>query len=327
MGFNREDLAIVKEEFRRKNIRAKDMATARLQELEATIPGFREIERGFSEIGERLIKNALDILSTEQEKAEKVAQLVREREAPSEARDRILVEHGYPVDYTAPAYECKKCNDSGFVGVNMCECMRMELVKRGYESSGLGGLIETQSFDTFLLKYYPEGEARDGMARVLNACVEYAKGFNAANSGNILFIGGTGLGKTHLSTSIAKVVIERGYNVIYESAQNIFAEFEAEHYGRKRDYSTSASRYMECELLIIDDLGTEMPSQFNVSCLYNLVNTRLNRRLPMIISSNITEYNEFKKRYTDRLSSRFFGEFKVFNIVGKDIRSLKLMGQ
>ncbi|MBR2459638.1 MAG: ATP-binding protein [Clostridia bacterium] len=326
MGFNQEDLALIKEEFRRKNLRAKDEATQRLNELKANIPGFREIENGFADIGQGMLSCALDATLNEEGKAARLAQLDAQRQELSERRDKLLTAHGYPLDYTAPRYACKRCNDTGFAGVYMCDCMRRELVKKGYESSGLGGLIDTQNFESFSLRYYQEGEQRDNMARVLSACRKYADEFDPASSGNVLFTGGTGLGKTHLSTSIAKVVIEGGNNVVYESAQNIFNDFEAEHYGRRAERGELTGKYLECDLLIIDDLGTEMPTNFNISCLYNLVNTRLNRRLPMVINSNITEPAEFSKRYTDRISSRFFGEFKVFRIVGRDIRSLKLLG-
>ena len=148
-------------------------------------------------------------------------------------RKRIIVSLGYPEDYTEPKYSWTVCNDTGFSGVNMCTCMRRELIKRGYQNSGIGGLVDTQSFDTFSLIYYTEGEQRDYMASVLRACRDYAENFNVATSGNVLFIGGTGLGKTHLSTSIARVVIEKGNNVVYESAQNIFSDFETEHFSSK----------------------------------------------------------------------------------------------
>ena len=324
MGFNRDDIALVKEEIRRKNIKAKDEATARLHALEASVPGFRELERGFSDIGAKVIACAVDRSMTTEQREKYLADLDEKRAYLSEERKRLLTLHGYPLDYTEPKYSCSICKDTGYSGVNMCSCMRKELIKRGYESSGIGGLIDTQSFETFSLEYYREGEQRDYMASVLRACREYAEGFDVTTAGHILFIGGTGLGKTHLSTSIARVVIEKGNNVVYESAQNIFSDFETEHFSNKYSKGELSGKYMECDLLIMDDLGTEMASQFNQSCLYNLINTRLNRRLPMIVSSNITDPAEIRKRYTDRLSSRFFGEFKVFNPVGTDIRSQKL---
>lgn len=324
MGFNRDDIALVKEEIRRKNIKAKGEAQERRRELEISIPGFAEVERGFSEIGAKVIACSVDHSMSPERRAEYLAELDEKREALSAERNRLLTAHGYPVDYTAPKYSCAACNDTGFVGVNMCACMRKELIKRGYQNSGIGGLVDTQSFGTFSLEYYAEGEQREYMSSVLNACREYAEGFDVAASGHILFIGGTGLGKTHLSTSIARVVIEKGYNVVYESAQNVFSDFETEHFSNKYVKGELSDRYMECDLLIMDDLGTEMASQFNQACLYNIINTRLNRRLPMIVSTNITDPAEIRKRYTDRLSSRFFGEFRVFNPKGTDIRSQKL---
>jgi DNA replication protein DnaC len=271
-----------------------------------------------------MIACAVDRTMNAEQRAEYLAELETKRKALSEKRACLLAENGYPADYTDPKYSCTLCNDTGYVEVNMCACMRKELIRRGYVSAGIGGLIDTQSFDSFSLEYYAVGEQRDYMESVLRACKEYAESFNTATSGHILFIGGTGLGKTHLSTSIARVVIEKGNNVVYESAQNIFSDFETEHFSNKYAKGELSARYMECDLLIMDDLGTEMASQFNQACLYNIINTRLNRRLPMIVSSNITDPTELRKRYTDRLYSRFFGEFSVFNPKGVDIRSQKL---
>lgn len=323
MGFNKENLAEVKERFRRKNLRAKDEATARLVELERSIPEFYRVEQGFAELGARLLAVNTDLSLSVQERRERIARIDTEREALSEERRYLLQEHGYPLDYTAPIFECNKCHDTGFVNSDMCSCMRRELVKMGYESSGLGALIRTQSFDSFSLAYYAQGEQRDNMARTLSVCRAYAESFSKG-VGNILFLGGTGLGKTHLSTSIAKVVIEKGNDVVYETAQNILGDFESEQFGMKYERGELTSRYMDCDLLLIDDLGTEISTQFTVSALYNLVNTRLNRQLPMLISSNISDPTQLRERYTDRIVSRLFGEFKVFVFSGKDIRTQKL---
>ena len=252
MGFNRDDIALVKEEIRRKNIKAKDDATARLHKLEAEIPGFREVERGFSEIGAKVIACAVDRAMSSEQREKYLADLDEKRAKLSEERKRLLILHGYPLDYTEPKYSCTVCNDTGYKNFSMCTCMRRELIKRGYQNSGIGGLVDTQSFDTFSLIYYTEGEQRDYMASVLRACRDYAENFNVATSGNILFIGGTGLGKTHLSTSIARVVIENGNNVVYETAQNIFYDFETEHFNNKYMKGELSGKYMECDLLIID---------------------------------------------------------------------------
>ena len=205
----------------------------------------------------------------------------------------------------------------------MCKCMRRALTLAGYESSGVLKLIGKQNFDTFDLTYY-EGAEKTNMERILDRAKRYAAGFDGKHMRNLLFIGTTGLGKTHLSSAIAKEVVEGGFDVVYESAQKIFSDFEAEKFGRAAAGENRTERYLACDLLIIDDLGTEMQSQFTVSCLYNLVNTRLISEKSMIISTNIRK-EELLAKYTDRITSRLFGEFEICVFAGKDIRSQKLM--
>ena len=140
-----------------------------------------------------------------------------------------------------------------------------------------------------------------------------------------MFYGTTGLGKTHLSTAIAKEVIDRGFDVVYTTAQDMFEAFEGVKFSR--NYSSSqdnqTDKFFECDLLIIDDLGTEFSNQFTVSCLYNLINTRINSEKPMIINTNLNQ-NDLRERYADRITSRLFGEFSVMCFFGKDIRLKKL---
>ena len=154
-------------------------------------------------------------------------------------------------------------------------------------------------------------------------CRDYAENFKPGASRNLLFIGNTGLGKTHLSTAIAKKVIEGGCDVVYDTAQNIFADFEIEHFSRNRDEEDRTSRYFDCDLLIIDDLGSEMSNQFTVSVLYLLINTRLNRGLSTMISTNLNQ-KELRERYWDRITSRLFGEYRILLFLGTDVRAQKI---
>ena len=237
----------------------------------------------------------------------------------------LLTQHGYPADYTAVRYACPACSDTGFVGVQMCECMRKALVFAGYESSGIGKLFATQNFDTFSLDYYKkDASAYAQMQAILEKCKAYADAFRVGESENLLFCGKTGLGKTHLSTAIAKRLIERGFDVVYETAQNVFADFEADRFpdfGVERGSHTT--RYFAADLLIVDDLGTEAQSAFATSCLYNIINTRLNHRQPMLFSTNLS-HRELHGRYADRITSRLFGEFLPLMFEGEDIRAQKL---
>jgi DNA replication protein DnaC len=202
--------------------------------------------------------------------------------------------------------------------------MRKELILAGYESSGIASLMEQQSFSSFSLSYY-DGEERESMQKNVEILSSFANEFAGRSAENYLLIGGTGLGKTHLSTAIAREVIEGGWDVVYVSCVDMFADYEAQRFGNSTGTPTGAdvSRYTDCDLLIIDDLGTELTNQFTTSCLYGLLNTRLNRHLPVILSTNL-ETDEFRKRYWDRITSRVLGNFTVMPFKGTDIRRQKL---
>ncbi len=323
MAYNKENYAKIREEFANKNRLAKEAAEQRARELHKMYPELEKIDRVLSETGFKILGEAMkgrDGLD------ERIAALKEENLELQAVRASYLESIGYPADYTAVKYECPICSDTGFVGTKMCDCLRRALVLAGYESSGIGGLIRTQSFDSFSLDYYKRSpEEHKNMELILSACKNYAASFDGKNGENIFFCGTTGLGKTHLSTSVAKAVIDRGFDVVYDTAQNILSDFEFERFGRSySDNSDSRTeKYFGCDLLIIDDLGTEMTNQFTVACLYNIINTRINHSKSTLISTNLTQ-NEIRDRYSDRITSRLFGDFTVMRFVGKDIRLQKL---
>jgi DNA replication protein DnaC len=202
--------------------------------------------------------------------------------------------------------------------------MRRALILAACESSGLGILMQTQSFQSFSLDYYAEGQERETMARNLALMQQYAESF-AENEDNLILCGATGLGKTHLSTAVARRVIERGFDVYYTTALQMFSDFEHARFGTGTGAAPSVpiTRYTECDLLILDDLGTEVSNQFTNSCLYLVLNNRINLRRPTIISTNLSG-REIKARYTDRIASRILGDFKPLIFIGTDIRRQKL---
>ncbi len=320
MAYNPENYRRIAAIYKDKNLRAKQDAERRKQELHEKLPQVREIDRALSATGLRIMKEALD---GREGLDARIKKLEEGNALLLEARKEILLSAGYPEHYSAVQYECKECMDVGFIDGRMCKCMKKALTLAGYESSGVIKLVEKQNFDTFELKYY-EGSERTNMERILARTKHYAATFDGSHMRNLLFIGTTGLGKTHLSSAIAKEVVENGNDVVYESAQKIFSDFEAEKFGRVASGEDRTGKYLTCDLLIIDDLGTEMQSQFTVSCLYNLVNTRLISEKSMIISTNIRK-EELLSKYTDRITSRLFGEFEICVFSGKDIRSQKLM--
>ncbi len=322
MGYNRDNYARIRQDFQGRNLRAKEAAEARCLELYKKHPELEKIDRLLSSTGMKILRESVkgsDGLE------ERIAKLKEENRELLSARAAYLESVGYPADYTSVKYECDKCSDTGFVGTKMCECMRRELIMAGYESSGLSKLVKTQSFESFSTDFYKDTQnAAEIMSANLKMCKRYAKKFDAGNGDSLLFMGKSGLGKTHLSTAIAKVVIERGFDVVYETSQNILADFEYERFGRS--YSDSSpvrtDKYFECDLLIIDDLGTEVANQFTVACIYNIINTRINSSKSMIISTNLST-KEIIDRYGERINSRLNGEFLGLNFVGKDVRLKK----
>ena len=225
---------------------------------------------------------------------------------------------------------CDRCGGSGYLGSQMCECLaelcRQEQKK---EISILAGGKE--NFSQFRLDYYPDRidpalgvNIRDVMEKTFQACRRYAFSFSE-KSGNLLFSGDTGLGKTFLSACIARTVADRGYSVVYESAGNLFARMERAKFGNDEAARAEVKKYSDCDLLIIDDLGTEMPGQFTTAALYALVNERLLAGKPMIISTNLNA-EDFARRYSPQIASRLRGSFQRQTFLGDDIRVKKNWG-
>ena len=248
---------------------------------------------------------------------------LKERNQMLVARRReLIVALGYPADYTDVHYFCPDCSDTGFIGgTKMCRCFKEALVRATIASSGIGHLIDRQTFDNFDLNWYGNDPAlRERMEGVVAGAKGYVKNFSKKKS-NLLLIGKTGTGKTHISTAIAAEIIKMGYDVVYDSAQNIVSDFEFDKFksGYGREESRS-DKYLECDLLIIDDLGTEFSSQFTLSCLYNLLNTRQNKGLATIISTNLTA-GELAEKYEGRIYSRIVGAgSRVLIFEGRDHR-------
>ena len=225
---------------------------------------------------------------------------------------------------------CSVCGGSGYVGTTMCECLR-ELCRQEQkkEVSILSGSKET--FNQCRLDYYPDrvdpkygASPRTIMERNFQNCRRYALTFTP-HAGNLLFVGGTGLGKTFLSACIARAVADRGYSVVYESAAHLFGKLEQAKFSPSEENRREAARFTECDLLIVDDLGTEMPGQFVTAALYTLLNDRILGNLPMVISTNLN-VEEISRRYSPQIASRLHGSFQRLTFVGEDIRVLKNRG-
>ncbi len=324
MAYNEESFRKAKDIITKRRSEADEQAERRLREVHSRSPEIKEIDAAFPKIGQKIVE-AVMLGKPKDETDAIINDIKAESDALFRKRAAAMARLGYPENYTSPKYFCEKCGDTGYVETSICRCLKQELTRIGYESSGLGALLSKQSFDNFSLKYY-DGDDRVIMEQNLGICKNYADVFGEGAE-SLLLMGNTGLGKTHLSTSVAAAVIEKGYDVIYETSQNLISVFSAEQFGRplpNTNVTRTSERYFNCDLLIIDDFGTETVNQFTVSCFYNLINTRVNKGLPVIINTNLTQ-DEIKTKYSDRIASRLFGEFIVLAFPGKDIRMQKLM--
>jgi DNA replication protein DnaC len=249
-----------------------------------------------------------------------------------EKRAELLVEHGLPMDWLDGAWDCPKCRDTGYVEGRMCDCLKkLYEQQKARDLSALLRLGE-ENFSAFDLSYYdarPDAATgvspRERMETVFGACRDYAVNFGE-NSDNLLFRGGTGLGKTFLSACIARVVSESGHSVVYDTAVSCLSCFESQKFARSaleaEEAGERVDRTLKCELLILDDLGTEMTTEFTKSALYTLVNNRLINSRKTIISTNLSS-KDMWRRYTPQIMSRLEGEYQVLTFTGSDIRQIK----
>ena len=244
--------------------------------------------------------------------------------ALQEERQNILAQTGV----TQLPFDCEICRDTGYVDGKICDCVKRMARRLTAEQMSAEMPLQDCRFDNFDLNYYPNQADANGinprkkMTDVLKLCREFAANFQPVGGQNLLFMGDAGLGKTHLTLAIASEVIAKGYEVVYGSAQNLLNTVEREEFAPEKGDSFELMTH--CDLLVIDDLGTEVSKPFVFSILYGLINTRLLAKKPTIINTNLL-MNEIEKRYAARISSRLIGNYTAKKFFGKDIRQLKAM--
>lgn len=264
----------------------------------------------------------------------RAVQEVREKNLDLQQERAVLLGSlGLPPDALDDKPACPLCGDTGWRGAQMCQCLKKLCAQEQIqELSKLLDLGE-QSFDSFRMDYYSETpypgkgtSPRKNMELTYDVCLNYAQKFESCLFRNLLMSGPPGLGKTFLSACIARAVSEHGYSVVYDTAGNIFAQFEAKKFLRDsadgQDARDETRRYLNCDLLIVDDLGSELTTQFTQSALYELINTRLVAERHTVISTNLS-LEEIARRYNPQIASRIEGEYHVLHFFGDDIRMLK----
>ena len=297
-----------------------------LQRAYNTVPRLAEIDKQLrvtmaSAIG-AVFSAGGDVQSAVNEAKEKNLALQAEREN--------LVNEYFEEGFLDDSPICDVCGGSGYIGSNMCECLR-ELCRQEQKKELTFLNVGRETFDQFRLDYYPDRidpklgvNIRAVMERTLQTCRRYAYSFSE-KSGNLLFSGDTGLGKTFLSACIARTVADNGYSVVYESAGHLFSKLERAKFGGDEEARADTEKYTACDLLIIDDLGTEMGGQFVTSALYTLINDRLLGRKSTIISTNL-DVESLSHRYSPQIVSRLRGDYTRVAFLGDDIRVKKNWG-
>lgn len=306
--------------------KAQEDALARRDALYAREPRFRDYDRRLGELARSIAAAALS-----PDGAEEGQKIMAEVEAVRAGRRELLRAMGLAPDHLEPRYSCPICRDTGTVDGKRCQCMEALLRAescRGLPAAALDGRC---TFETFDLRYYAETADQDGrspkkvMSHILERCRDYADRFGPG-SGSLLFLGRTGLGKTHLSLAIAGAAAAKGATVLYSPVQGIIDRYERMRFDRDptdqdRSFVSMAPR---CDLLVIDDLGSEFSTAFSQSVLYNLLNERINAGLPMVISTNL-DLEQLESAYNERIASRLLCGCSNYNFAGKDIRLLKRM--
>ena len=321
MGYPNDLYAQASKNIYERKIKAEDSAKERLEKLAAVYPRLNEIKWELQSTGAQIVKA---VMFNKNNVEEVITKLKEKNTALQIERKEILVKNNFPENYLDVNYSCSECNDEGYINGKMCKCFENELKKLMFSKLNQGSNLSLCSFETFNLKYYSDKEEngispRKKMQNVFDFCLKYARTFNE-NSENLLLFGKTGLGKTHLSLSIANEVINKGYGVIYDSMPNLMDKIEREKFSNEDAETLKA--VLDCDLLILDDLGAEFSTQFVVSSVYNIINSRINLGKATIISTNL-DFKELETKYSERLVSRLLGEYTSLRFLGSDIRILK----
>lgn len=308
---------------------AESKCQKRREEVYKQVPEIEEIDRKIKDAG---LENMGKILKNPEKSDEYNTDLDKKIKILLEKRNSLLDDNNIERDFDKPVYGCKKCNDTGYVDGKKCPCLKQRLIDYAYEISNMKTLINTQTFENFDMCYYGDTKIknmnmteRENIEDIVNICINFCK--SPENSKNLLFYGMPGLGKTFLSSAVAKEMLDKGYTVIYTGASKLFSAYDDYRFGRMSnpdDFEDMLKFVYDADLLIIDDLGVEMHGPSAFQFLFDLINERILKNRRMIISTNLT-MEEISKTYTSRITSRLYENFNCLRFVGKDIRTQKLI--
>lgn len=306
------------------NIRDEEINALKKRKLEIQkkVPSVTDIE---NKIGLLCIQLSKTIFKSSENREELLKKLKYDITELRVKKSELLVQHGYPVNYLDLHYRCSKCKDTGYVENEKCICYKQKLVKLYYKNSELENILKVNNFNFFNYNYFSakraEGEnesPRKKIEKNVQMCLDFIKKFNSSDE-NLLFYGSPGTGKTFLSCCIAKELLDKGNLVIYRTSESLIDDLRKIRFSNEQDL---AELITDCDLLIIDDLGAEQISDFSRTELFNILNKKLLKHKKMLISTNLS-LEDIMKIYSDRITSRLIGEFKLCKFIGEDIRIKK----
>ena len=314
--------------YSQKQLKSRRDLDRRKSEVYAKIPRLPEID---AEVASVSVRKAFFLLGDP-----KGSDLDTDRAIQDLAEERraLLLSNGYPEDYLEPRYDCPLCHDTGYVGDRKCSCFRQLEIDLLYSASNLKDVLESDTFDNFSLKYYPTDsfnkvnqksfywEAENALAVSRNFVRDFRQNHRRGTPENLFFYGDVGVGKTHLSHAIAKGVLDLGCSVLYLTAYDLFDLMSRYKFHSEEDLKETYETVYACDLLIIDDLGTEMLNNFVTSELFLIVNERILQKKSTIISTNLS-IMKVREAFSERTFSRIMGSYRLIHISGEDIRIRK----
>ena len=323
MGLRNAQYHAIMREYEKRQLKSHDIQTARYEEVYTKLPEFKSLDDSISilsvQYGKKLLNGDPTALSS----------LKEELALLRASKKKLLTSAGYPENYLEPVYECPDCKDTGYVNGRRCHCFEQAAINLVYTQSNLKEILERENFSTFSFDYYSADDinpatgrssletAKDAVAK----CHDFIDYFDSTFS-NLYLYGDTGIGKTFLSNCIAKELLDRGHSVIYFTAFQLFDILSKGVFKRDEEALLSHRNIFDCDLLIIDDLGTELSNSFTTSQLFLCINERILRQKSTIISTNLG-MNQLADIYSERVLSRISSNYTLLKLFGADIRILK----
>lgn len=323
MAINNAQYDAIFRSFEQKQVYNRDLLDKRRKSVYNLIPELEKIHNSISLLS---VSQARKLLNGDDNALQ---ELKSELKRLTDRKSELLVSAGFPADYLEPIYECEDCKDTGYIGNKKCHCFQKAIIDLLYTQSNLKNILKTENFDTFSFAYYSDNHidpvtGRSSLANIKNAyCIaqEFVASFTDEFR-NLFLYGDTGVGKTFLSNCIAKELIDRSFSVIYLTSFELFDTLAKSKFEKEKAAESMCEHIFDCDLLIIDDLGTELANSFTISQLFLCLNERLLRRKSTIISTNLS-LESLVDIYSERTFSRITSNYTMLKLTGDDIRIKK----